>query len=170
MEFIEVIASKSSLAKRVPLFGVGINDAEYKVKYGTGKDRITCPYYARWQSMIMRCHSKKYHVKNPTYIGCTVIAEWLVFSVFKEWMEGYQWEGLSLDKDLLVQGNKVYSPETCLFISHYDNSSAPLIKTYKLISPRGVGVTVSNMNEFCKVNNLNQGNMSMMIQGQSCRP
>ena len=31
------------------------------------------------------------------------------------------WEGLQLDKDLLVNGSKVYSRETCVFVSNQVN-------------------------------------------------
>jgi len=109
------------------VYGVGINDADYVVSkyetigYDNGKQKQklvwVCPYYQAWRDMIRRCYSSKYQERNPTYKGCSVSEEWLTFSVFKSWMEGQEWEGMQLDKDLLTEGNKVYSAETCVFVS-----------------------------------------------------
>lgn len=66
--------------------------------------------------MLQRCYDTKFHKHRPTYRGCIVCEEWLTFSNFKKWMEKQDWEGKQLDKDLLVFGNKVYSPDTCVFI------------------------------------------------------
>ena len=103
------------------VFGVGINDADYQVViYGIadGKDKIvwTCPYYVKWYSMLRRCYSKKYQERYPTYKGCSVCDEWVVFSNFKRWMEQRTWEGRQLDKDFLIEGNKLYSEGTCVFV------------------------------------------------------
>lgn len=72
--------------------------------------------------MLVRCYSAASQVNNPTYVGCSVCEEWLTFSNFKCWMETQDHEGNQLDKDLLFQGNKVYSPETCIFVSPQVNS------------------------------------------------
>ena len=71
--------------------------------------------------MLGRCYSKSYQEKHPSYKGCSVCEEWLTYSNFKAWMEQQDWEGKQLDKDLLVYNNKVYSPETCVFIAHSIN-------------------------------------------------
>jgi len=111
--------------------GVGINDADYAVyKYeaievnGKIKHKLVweCPYYRTWKGMLNRCYSAKYQEKYPTYRGCSVSEEWLTFSVFKMWMEGQDWEGMQLDKDLLFEGNKVYSKEACVFVTNRVNS------------------------------------------------
>lgn len=102
--------------------GVGTNDADYvtqKEEIINGK-RIQvwiCPYYRTWRSMLNRCYSNNYKSKRPSYIGCSVAEEWLKFSIFKEWMKSQSWEGNNLDKDLLIKGNKIYSPSTCIFVS-----------------------------------------------------
>lgn len=113
--------------------GVGINDADYAVQkyefygYVDGKKKQkkvwTCTFYQTWMNMLKRCYSDNAQEKHPTYAGCTVSEDWLTFSVFKAWMEMQEWEGKELDKDLLIKGNKVYSPETCVFVT-------PMVNTF----------------------------------------
>lgn len=102
------------------VYGIGINNADYCVSNIRG---YRCPFYERWVSMLKRCYSLVWCKKYPTYIGCSVCNEWLTFSNFKSWMEQQDWEGNELDKDLLIRGNKVYSPETCCFIPKEVNVS-----------------------------------------------
>jgi hypothetical protein len=74
---------------------------------------------ATWNNILTRCYSEVEHKRRPTYIGCAVIPEWLNFQNFAEWFydtSNYQ-PGLYIDKDLKVQGNKVYGPDTCLFVT-----------------------------------------------------
>lgn len=78
-------------------------------------------FYKTWKSMLARCYSQTFRKNNPSYVGCSVFEEWLTFSNFKAWMQSQDWEGKQLDKDLLVPGNRVYSPETCIFISQQLN-------------------------------------------------
>ena len=87
--------------------GVGINDIEINTK-----DKC----YKVWHSMMNRCYSKKYHSKFPTYQNCSVCNEWTYLSNFKRWFDENYVDGYVLDKDILVKGNKVYSPETCCFV------------------------------------------------------
>ena len=108
---------------RALIHGFGVNDADYKVvKTENGKQIWLCPFYDRWRTMIKRCYSPKWHKQYPSYIGCCVCPEWRYFSKFRLWMSTQKWEGMYLDKDLLVQGNRVYSPDTCCFISNALNT------------------------------------------------
>lgn len=114
-----------------PVYGVGINDSEttiakYKTIFlenGTKAKRAVwfCPFHKKWQAMLERCYSPRWHKKQPTYVGCTVCEEWKYFSNFRSWMETQDWEGKQLDKDILIEGNKVYSPETCVFVDQKVN-------------------------------------------------
>ena len=93
----------------------------YNVGYlGIGEYKQNIRSYSIWQDMFKRCYSEKYLVKYPTYIGCTVCKEWYNFQVFAKWYdENYyiiQGKRMELDKDILIKGNKVYSPETCVFV------------------------------------------------------
>lgn len=111
--------------------GVGIDDTDYPKRKtvslgkvnGKKKDKVVwwCPFYVVWTSMIKRGFSKTFKNKEPTYQDCTVCDDWLYSSKFKSWMETQSWEGNHLDKDILFPGNKIYSPETCVFVSGKTN-------------------------------------------------
>lgn len=100
------------------IFGVATNDLREHITKWKDKDGIThrCPFYIKWHSMVRRCYSKVNLVNNPAYIGCSVDRDWLTFSNFKSWMEGQDWVGKELDKDIYGNG-KFYSPTTCIFVS-----------------------------------------------------
>lgn len=112
--------------------GVGINDAgcavvkRETIGYVDGKQKQKlvwfCPYYRTWSEMLRRCYSTKEQERHPTYAGCTAAEDWLTFSRFKEWMELQEWQGKELDKDLLIVGNKLYSADTCVFVTPMVNS------------------------------------------------
>ena len=80
--------------------------------------------YRVWSSMIGRCYGEVYNKRNPNYIGCEVCEEWRLYSNFKKWFDENYYtledEDVQLDKDLLCNKleltNKLYSPNTCLFL------------------------------------------------------
>jgi len=107
-----------------------------KTVYGIGYlgkgDYIACikrkatKQYNAWHNMLKRCYSENFQKNYPTYKGCTVCEEWHNFQVFAKWFDDnyYELEGyvVEIDKDILVKGNKIYSPETCVFTPHFINS------------------------------------------------
>lgn len=113
-----------------------VNDANYVVGCG----QTLCPYYAAWHRILIRSYDKGYHKRYPSYIGCSVSPDWKYFSHFKLWMEGQDWKGKCLDKDLIGGESKVYSPSTCIFISHKMNRALSL-KPLKGAASRSVSLT-----------------------------
>ena len=79
-----------------------------------------------WGDMIKRCYDEKQLKRRPSYIGVTVCDEWLCYANFKEWYDKNIYEikdeRMQLDKDILIKGNKVYSPETCIFVPQRINT------------------------------------------------
>jgi hypothetical protein len=99
------------------VFGVGFfGQGKYKAKVQCEKTE----QYNRWTDIFRRCYDKKYQEKHPTYKEVTVCEEWSNFQNFAKWYEdnynSETMEGWCLDKDILVKGNKIYSPETCCFV------------------------------------------------------
>lgn len=139
-------ASKQSWSQRSLVHGVGVNDSHYNTLIKKNNKIIwRCPFYSKWQGMLKRCYSPNYHKTRPTYIGCSVCPEWRYFSKFRLWMENQKWEGMELDKDLLVKDNQVYSPNTCCFIPQAINSlfGSGLKKKINLHLPEGVILTAN---------------------------
>ena len=63
-----------------------------------------------WMSMLGRC-ARTGHLKSE------VCEEWKVFENFAAWASARYFEGAHLDKDVLGNGGRLYSPETCAFVS-----------------------------------------------------
>ena len=96
--------------------------------------------------MLTRCYSDKYHKKQPTYIGCNASKEFHNFQNFGCWDEEnyYTVEGqrMELDKDILVKHNKIYSPETCIYVPQTINKL--FVKSDKTRGKSVIGTTPFN--------------------------
>jgi hypothetical protein len=118
------------------VFGVGyIGEG----KYNAVDNSYT---YARWKSMLRRCYDPYLLNKYPTYRDCYVCDEWLCFQNFSEWYEENHYEcnneKMCLDKDILIKGNKVYSPNTCIIVPERVNTL--FIKAYANRGKYPIGV------------------------------
>ena len=109
-------ASAYSISLRNLVCGVAVNDAAFVSAPTIEGKQVQNPCYRTWVSMLQRCYDKKCQERNKTYIGCSVSREWLNLSTFQAWWETHQVDGWCLDKDLICLGNRVYSPERCVFV------------------------------------------------------
>ena len=134
---VNLVASKMSLSKRDVVCGVARNDADYVTNSTIDGERIMCPAYRDWKSMIMRCYSNKYKSTHPTYIGVSACSEWLSFMAFRSWWLLNVVDGWQLDKDLLGDG-KTYSPESCIYIPQWLNSFVNDNGASRGVTPIGV--------------------------------
>lgn len=98
--------------KREPVYGIGhVEDDE--VRYINGK--MTPPYQV-YKDMCKRCTEHRCKGQE-CYVGTTICKEWSSsFKTFRIWFEKNYKEGFHLEKDVLGNGRKVYSPETCRFV------------------------------------------------------
>ena len=139
------------------IYGVGFVGTGH---YSYVKDKKP---HQTWRNMLRRCHCEKTHLERPTYVDCSTVKEWHNFQTFCEWYyvnhpkDGGEYH---LDKDMIVEGNKVYGPDTCSFVSPTDNAVEANAKYYTFVSPEGDVVEVYNLSEFCREKNLSQTNMS----------
>lgn len=116
------------------LYGVGYLGAQKIAK----DDQ---PIYRRWVGMIQRC----YYKPMPAYKECTVCEEWHNLQNFLAWckLNGFS-KDYHLDKDLLVKGNKVYSPETCCFMPNELNQFTVQAKNRRGVYKIGVAFDKNN--------------------------
>ena len=109
--------------------------------------------YTVWTGCLTRGYCRKYKESKPTYKDCYVCDEWHNFQVFADWYYNHESYGLGyhLDKDLLVKGNKVYSPDTCTMIPNHLNKL--IGDNYKKDGDLPLGVTVSGKKYKARLNN-----------------
>lgn len=123
------------------VFGVGfMGQGKYKGREFRGE---TTKCYNTWQGMLERCYNEDTQNKHPTYKECSVSEQWHNYQVFAEWFyTNYKdWmQDWCLDKDILVKGNKVYSPKTCSLVPTAINNL--LIKSNSIRGKYPIGVSV----------------------------
>jgi hypothetical protein len=138
--------------------------------------------YNVWHKMLQRCYdpiSKSF----PDYgaKGVSVNPRWHSFENFVKdipLVDGYD-EGqfgignLNLDKDLKQQGveHKIYSLETCTFMTRAENSS--LIDReerkheFTAVSPLGQVYKAKGLNEFCREHDLTKIRVRLCLKGEA---
>lgn len=105
------------------VFGIGYSgQGKYKAKVNKKETEA----YKYWRHMLMRCYDPYYLNKQPSYIDAYVCEEWHNFQNFAEWFYKHYYEikneRMHLDKDILIKGNKIYSPKTCIFVPQRINN------------------------------------------------
>ena len=135
---------KPNYSKRTLICGVGCFDANYSRNI----DKKTKKVYSDWDNMIRRCYYPKSLKNRESYNGCKVCDEWLSFVNFRIWHDSNYIEGYHLDKDILVKGNKIYSPDTCCFVPQEINTLLISCKSHRGVLPIGVCVYGSRFQSY----------------------
>lgn len=105
------------------VYGVGIIGVG---EYAVSKNGKQVREYKVWKGMLERCYEEKTKEARPTYRDCSVISDWHNYQNFAGWYHKNYPENKTshhLDKDLKFIGNKIYSPDACMFVT-------PMVNTF----------------------------------------
>ena len=124
------------------VYGIGyVGTGKYKYE----KDKLA---YKHWHGMLQRCYDPYFIDRHIFYKDCYVCEEWHNFQNFAEWFyENYYEiynERMELDKDILIKGNKIYSPSNCVFVPRTINLL--FIKQQNSERTYSIGVCKKNSN------------------------
>lgn len=132
------------------IYGVGIVGERSTVN----EDGKRLKEYVAWVGMLQRIY------RDNAYKDCSICKEWLFFENFynwlhsqpnfDKWLNNKKWD---IDKDILIKGNKVYSPDTCCLVPSYINTL--FIKSNKARNSLPIGVRRSGNKYIAICNNLN---------------
>lgn len=127
------------------IYGVGITGDKYPRS-------INCKMtkeYDTWIHILQRCFDDRLKEKQPSYIDKECCDEWLYYPNFYEWLHNqpnfdkwYSGKRWAIDKDILVKGNKVYSPDVCCLIPQ--NVNCLFLKREAERGDYPIGVTYKN--------------------------
>lgn len=108
---------KNPYAKTI--YGKGMMGEKYPSQINYKRTRE----FAAWRNILKRSFDKKFKNEHPTYENVTCCDEWLLFDNFYEWLHEQpnfsMWHdnsNWSVDKDILIKKNKIYSSQTCCLV------------------------------------------------------
>lgn len=126
-------------------------------KYASRINGIVVKEYDTWTTMLQRCYNMKFKERNPTYKDVICCNEWLLYENFYEWihnqpnfdkwLNGDKW---AIDKDILVKGNRIYSPNTCCLVPHIVNGLFEKGEAIRGNLPIGVGKSKKKFQARCR--------------------
>ncbi len=141
------------------------------ITFEKGERQDSNELYRKLRSVHKDMHRRCYNENNKYYhiyggAGVPVCEEWQTLDGFFETIDTVEgWDldrylngELSLDKDKKVKGNKVYSPETCSFITVTENTLLAvdyLMFNFYALSPDRVETKERNVNGFARKHGLN---------------
>lgn len=92
---------------------------------GEGQYTPQDQWYNYWRAMIERVYRKN-HFAERWYSAVGVCEEWHNYQNFAQWCADNFYKvkdsKMNLDKDIIVKHNKIYSPQTCVFVPHFINT------------------------------------------------
>ena len=147
------------------VYGVGVVGDKYPIS----KNGKLIKEYDTWKCMLRRCFDKRYKEKQPSYQNVSCCDEWLLYENFYEWIHeqenfdkwlvGVRW---ALDKDILIKGNKTYSPNACCLVPQNVNNVFTIKDIKQDISP----VTINEVLDYCDDNQLdiNRDNIKYAVE------
>lgn len=76
--------------------------------------------YATWSAIMFRCYGdNRDECTLRNYGDCSVVAEWHNYQTFASWCQTQpemNFCNSSIEKDIIIKGNKLYSPNTTCFV------------------------------------------------------
>lgn len=135
--------------------GVGMEGVKYPVTINGQRTKE----YTSWSAMITRCYTQTFsngenHYRR--YENVEVCDEWFLYENYYEWLHNQEnfdkWILLDngvVDKDILVKGNKVYSPNTCCLVP--ENVNALFLKADRVRWKYPIGVTYKTRDKVFEV-------------------
>lgn len=137
---------KDLLKKNV--FGIGcIGVGEYKCRV-TEKNSSCTKEYQTWNAMLNRCYgANRDEGTLRNYEDCYVCDDWHNFQNFAKWCQTQPemlFKGSSLDKDILVDGNREYAPDKCCFVPTALNTAVTSAKHTNTTGAVGVWASGEN--------------------------
>ena len=120
---IDTYNKMKDLYKRT-VYNVGyIGEGNYKPTFNNKRTKAN----SVWKGILQRCLRRL--DKWESYKNAEICEEWHNFQNFAEWFyNNYRpstMDNWVVDKDILVKGNKLYSPETCCFVPPEINNLFP---------------------------------------------
>ena len=109
-------------------------------------DISTSKEYNAWFNILLRAKDMEFKKSHKSYLEVTICDEWMYFWNFYKWCKTqdnyHKWqqnENWAIDKDIMLKGNKEYSPRTCCIVPQNINNL--LLKHDKRRGNYPIGVT-----------------------------